>query len=143
MITFETKLFFENVGKISTAMGRKILIKYIYPWSVLHTFTIRWISTLDMTLRSYHIWASSRQVIYSFQNIWPPRACYVSPESIRELSFATELPETLVQVLRKFDHSIFNGFAQRGVDMNDVYFYLRSKNFKNTKCNCKPRFKRI
>ena len=44
-----------------------------------------------------------------------------------ELSFATELPETLVQVLRKFDHSIFNGFAQRGVDMNDVYFYLRSK----------------
>ena len=119
MITFETKLFFENVGKISTAMGRTIL-KYIYPWSVLHTFTIRWISTLDMTLRSYHIWASSRQVIYSFQNIWPPRACYVPPESIRELSFATELPETLVQVLRKFDHSIFNGFAQRGVDMNDV-----------------------
>ena len=54
MITFETKLFFENVGKISTAMGRTIL-KYIYPWSVLHTFTIRWISTLDMTLRSYHI----------------------------------------------------------------------------------------
>ena len=34
--------------------------------------------------------------------------------------FVTELPETLVQVLRKFDHSIFNGFAQRGVDMNDV-----------------------
>ena len=34
MITFETKLFFENVGKISTAMGRTIL-KYIYPWSVL------------------------------------------------------------------------------------------------------------
>ena len=105
--TFETKL---NVGRISTAMERTIL-KYIYPWSVLHTFTIRWISTLDMTLRSYHIWASSRQVIYSFQNIWPPRACYVPPESIRELSFATELPETLVQVLRKFDHSIFNGFC--------------------------------
>ena len=41
--------------------------------------------------------------------------------------------ERLVQVLRKFDHSIFNGFAQRGVDMNDVYFYLRSTNFKNTK----------
>ena len=59
MVTFETKLFFENVGKILTAMGRTIL-KYIYPWSVLHTFTIRWISTLDMTLRSYHIWASSR-----------------------------------------------------------------------------------
>ena len=55
MITFETKLFFENIGKISTAMGRTIL-KYIYPWSVLHTFTIRWISTLDMTLRSYHIY---------------------------------------------------------------------------------------
>ena len=54
-ITFETKIFFENVGKISTAMGRTIL-KYIYPWSVLHTFTIRWISTLDMTLvRSYHM----------------------------------------------------------------------------------------
>ena len=53
-------------------------------------------------------------------DIWPPRACYVPPESIRELSFATELPETLVQVLRKFYHSIFNGFAQRGVDMNDV-----------------------
>ena len=36
-------------------MGRTIL-KYIYPWSVLHTFTIRWISTLDMTLvRSYHM----------------------------------------------------------------------------------------
>ena len=35
--TFETKLFFENVGKISMAMGRTIL-KYIYPWSVLHTF---------------------------------------------------------------------------------------------------------
>ena len=53
--TFETKLFFENVGKISMAMGRTIL-KYIYPWSVLHTFTIRWISTLDMTLvRSYHM----------------------------------------------------------------------------------------
>ena len=61
--TFETKL---NVGRISKAMGQTIL-KYIYPWSVLHTFTIRWISTLDMTLRSYHIWASSRQVIYSFQ----------------------------------------------------------------------------
>ena len=56
-ITFETKLFFENVGKISTAMGRTIL-KYIYPWSVLHTFTIRWISTLDMTLAR----ASSHQV---------------------------------------------------------------------------------
>ena len=55
MITFETKLFFENVGKISTAMGRTIL-KYIYPWSVLHTFTIRWISTLDMTLRSFIIY---------------------------------------------------------------------------------------
>ena len=26
-----------------------------------------------------------------------------------------ELPETLVQVLRKFDHSILIGFAQRGV----------------------------
>ena len=35
---------------------------------------------------------------------------------IRELSFAIELPKTLVQVLRKFDHSIFNGFAQRGVE---------------------------
>ena len=34
---------------------------------------------------------------------------------IRELSFAKELPETLVQVLRKFDHSILIGFAQRGV----------------------------
>ena len=125
IINFETKLFFENVGKISTAkwtpMGRTIL-KYIYPWSVLHTFTIRWILALDMKLvRSYHIiyiiiWASSRQVIYSFQKIWPPRACYTPPEGIRELSFATELPETLVQVLRKFNHSIFNGFAQRGVE---------------------------
>ena len=105
-ITFETKLFFENVGKISTAMGQTIL-KYIYPWSVLHTFTIRWISTLDMTL--------VRQVIYSFQKIWPPRACYAPPKGIRELSFAKELPETLFQVLRKSDHSILIGFAQRGV----------------------------
>ena len=56
------------------------------------------------------------QVIYSFQKIWPPRACFAPPEGIRELSFAIELPETLVQVLRKFDHSIFNGFAQRGVE---------------------------
>ena len=37
-------------------MGRTIL-KYIYSWSVVHTFNIRWISTLDMTLvRSYHIY---------------------------------------------------------------------------------------
>ena len=35
MITFETKLFFENVGKISTAMGRTIL-KYI--WSSCCSF---------------------------------------------------------------------------------------------------------
>ena len=77
-ITFEPKLFFENVGKISTAMGQTIL-KYIYPRSVLHTFTIRWISTLDMTL----VPASSRQVIYSFQKIWPPRACYAPPKGIR------------------------------------------------------------
>ena len=39
---------------------------------------------------------------------------------VLENPLATELPETLVQVLRKFDHSIFNGFAQRGVDMNEV-----------------------
>ena len=37
-------------------MGRTFL-KYIYSWSVVHTFNIRWISTLDMTLvRSYHIY---------------------------------------------------------------------------------------
>ena len=37
-------------------MGRTIL-KYIYSWSVVHTFNIRWISTLDMTLvRSYHVY---------------------------------------------------------------------------------------
>ena len=37
-------------------MGRTIL-KYIYSWSVVHTFNIRWISTLDMKLvRSYHIY---------------------------------------------------------------------------------------
>ena len=39
---------------------------------------------------------------------------------VLENLFVTELPETLVQVLRKFDHSIFKGFAQRWVDMNDV-----------------------
>ena len=55
-ITFETQLFFENVCKTLTSMGRTIL-KYIYSWSVVHTFNIRWISTLDMTLvRSYHIY---------------------------------------------------------------------------------------
>ena len=38
------------------AMGRTIF-KYIYSWSVAHTFNIRWISTLDMTLvRWYHIY---------------------------------------------------------------------------------------
>ena len=146
IINFETKLFFENVGKISTAkwtpMGRTIL-KYIYPWSVLHTFTIRWISALDMTLvRLYHIGKFTLKVIYSFQKIWPPRACYAPPEGFRELSFATELPETLFQVLRKFDHSILNGFAQRGVEWCQV-IDGEKVDLKNTKCNCKPRFKRI
>ena len=99
-------------------MGRTIL-KYIYPWSVLHTFTIRWISTLDMTLvRSYHMDKLTSSYLQFSKNLASQGLllCYAPPEGIRELSFATELPETLVQVLRKFDHSIFNGFAQRGVE---------------------------
>ena len=86
------------------------------------------------------IWASSRQVIYSFQKSWPPRACCGPPEGIRVLSFATELAKTLVQVLRKFEYSSL--MVLHSVRLNDVkLFTVKKVDFKKTKCNL--RFKRI
>ena len=46
IITVPRLLLRHNYFLKITAMGRTIL-KYIYSWSVVHTFNIRWISTLD------------------------------------------------------------------------------------------------
>ena len=61
-----------------------------------------------------------------------------------ELSFATELPETLVQVLRKFDRAL-SLMVLHSVGLNDVKLSTVKKvDFKNTKCKfCEPRFKRM
>ena len=113
-------------------MGRTIL-KYIYPWSVLHTFTIRWISTLDMTLvRSYHMGKFTSSYLQFSKNLASQNSL-LRQSYLRHLSrFSENLTTLSLMVL----HS---------VGLNDVKLSTVKKvDFKNTKCKfCEPRFKRM
>ena len=49
--------------------------------------------------------------VKTLRKTWPPKVCYAPLKgSSRVLLSATELPETLVQVLRKCEYSIFDSF---------------------------------
>ena len=61
--------------------------------------------TFTSYIKNAKIWASSRQVIYSFQNSGLPGLAMLHLKVLENSSvfFATELAKTLVQVFRKFE----------------------------------------